>query len=102
MKEPRNAPMKIQIMMCPLKYMANNMTKYATANCSICRRARTSCSISVGRTGVLSSKALQSVRPAPFDAAPTTPRVELGESSALASASVARVRPWDEAVVERY
>jgi hypothetical protein len=28
--------MKMQMMMYPLKYMANNITKYATANCNMC------------------------------------------------------------------
>lgn len=48
--EPRNAPMKIQMMMYPLKYIASSMTKYATANCSICSSARMSCSKRLGRT----------------------------------------------------
>lgn len=46
---PRNAPMNIQMIIYPLKYIASNMMKYATANCSICSAARMSCSMSVGR-----------------------------------------------------
>lgn len=46
---PRNAPMNIQMIMYPLKYIASNMMKYATANCSMCSSARISCSMSVGR-----------------------------------------------------
>lgn len=46
---PKNAPMKIQMIMYPLKYIANNITKYATANCTMCSRARTVCSIGEGR-----------------------------------------------------
>ena len=46
---PRNAPMKIQMIMYPLKYIASNMMKYATANWNRCKVARTNCSTSVGR-----------------------------------------------------
>ena len=48
---PRKAPMKIQIIMYPLKYIANNMMIYATANCAICINDRTVCSTSDGRYG---------------------------------------------------
>jgi hypothetical protein len=41
--EPKNAPIKIQIMIYPLKYIASNMTKYATANWSMCKNARITC-----------------------------------------------------------
>lgn len=50
MNEPRKAPMKIQIIMYPLKYIASNITKYATANCSMCSSARITCSMRLGRT----------------------------------------------------
>lgn len=42
----------MQMIIYPLKYMASNMTKYATANCSICNKARTICSMRVGRTRI--------------------------------------------------
>lgn len=42
----------MQIMIYPLKYIASNMTKYATANWSICNKARTICSMRVGRTRI--------------------------------------------------
>lgn len=48
---PKNAPMKIQIMIYPLKYIASNIMKYATANWSMCNVARTNCSKNVGRIG---------------------------------------------------
>lgn len=51
MKAPRKAPMKIQIMIYPLKYMASSMMMYATANCTMCNRERTECSTSDGRYG---------------------------------------------------
>ena len=35
--------------------MANNITKYATANCTMCSAARIVCSNNVGRTGVTCS-----------------------------------------------
>lgn len=43
--------MKIQMMIYPLKYIASNMMKYATANWSMCNTARTNCSKNVGRIG---------------------------------------------------
>lgn len=41
--------MKIQMIIYPLKYIASNMMKYATANWNRCKVARTNCSTSVGR-----------------------------------------------------
>lgn len=41
--------MKIHMIMYPLKYIASNMMKYATANWNRCKVARTNCSTSVGR-----------------------------------------------------
>lgn len=46
---PKNAPMKMQMIIYPLKYIASSMTKYATANCIVCNAARTTCSTKVGR-----------------------------------------------------
>lgn len=47
--EPKNAPMKMQMMMYPLKYIASSMMMYATANWSMCKSARITCSIGEGR-----------------------------------------------------
>lgn len=45
---PRNAPMIIDMIMYPLKYMANSMMRYARPNCTMCMMDRTNCCSGVG------------------------------------------------------
>lgn len=51
MNAPSHAPMIIQMIMYPLKYIANNIMKYATANCNMCKVALTICCTSCGLNG---------------------------------------------------
>lgn len=52
-KYPKKEPMKILMIMYPLKYIASNMTKYATANLVACKMARKNCCHIFGRNEFL-------------------------------------------------